>query len=68
MLTNNIVSFEQLGPVFLVEKKTKHSIQGGYVTCFFFSSPEPKAQGEGLWTLTVRLRRRPSVRPSVHNL
>ena len=33
-----------------------------------FSSPEPKAQGEVLWSLTVRRRRRPSVRPSVHNL
>ena len=30
-----------------------------------FSSPEPKAQGEVLWSLTVRRRRRrrPSVRP-----
>ena len=37
----------------------------------FISSPEPKAQGELLWSLTVRRRRRrrrPSVRPSVHNL
>ena len=32
-----------------------------------FSSPEPKAQGELWWSPTVR-RRRPSVRPSVHNL
>ena len=30
-----------------------------------FSSPEPKAQGKVLWSLTVRRRRRPSVRPSV---
>ena len=30
---------------------------------FFLSSPEPKAQGEVLWSLIVR-RRRPSVRPS----
>ena len=32
-----------------------------------FSSPEPKAQGEVLWSLTFRRRRRrrPSVRPSV---
>ena len=38
---------------------------------FFFSSPEPKAQGELLWSLTIhrrRRRRRPYVRPSVHNL
>ena len=36
-----------------------------------FSSPEPKAQGEVLLSLTVRRRRRrrrPSVHPSVHNL
>ena len=34
-----------------------------------FSSPELKAQGELLWSLTVRRRRcRPYVRPSVHNL
>ena len=32
-----------------------------------FSSPELKAQGELLWSLTVR-RRRPYVRPSIHNL
>ena len=35
---------------------------------WFVSSPEPKAQGEVLWSLTVRRRRRrrrPSVRPSV---
>ena len=33
-----------------------------------FSSPEPKAQGEVLWSLTVRRRRRrPSVRPSVRS-
>ena len=30
-----------------------------------FSSPELKAQGELLWSLTVRRRRRPYVRPSV---
>ena len=35
---------------------------------YIFSSPEPKAQGEVLWSLTLRRRRRPSVRPSVHNL
>ena len=33
-----------------------------YIVCSFFSSPEPKAQGELLWSLTVR-HRRPSVRP-----
>ena len=33
-----------------------------------FSSPEPKAQGELLWSLTVRRRRRrPSVRPQSLN-
>ena len=36
---------------------------------FIFSSPELKAQGELLWSLTVRRRRRrrrrPYVRPSV---
>ena len=32
-----------------------------------FSSPEPMAQGEVLWSLTVRRRRRPSVRPSVRS-
>ena len=35
----------------------------------FFSSPEPKAQGELLWSLTVRRRRRrrrPAVRPSTN--
>ena len=31
-----------------------------------FSSPEPKAQGEVLWSLTVRRRRRRRRRPSVH--
>ena len=36
------------------------------ILILFFSSPKPKAQGELLWSLTVR--RRPSVRPSVHNL
>ena len=37
---------------------------------YIFSSPELKAQGELLWSLTVcrRRRRRPYVRPSVHNL
>ena len=33
----------------------------------FFSSPEPKAQGELLWSLAVR-RHRLSVHPSGHNL
>ena len=32
-----------------------------------FSSPEPKAQCELLWSLTVRRRRRPSVCPSVRS-
>ena len=37
-----------------------------YVCVWFFSSPELKAQGELLWSLTVRRRRhRPYVRPSV---
>ena len=36
------------------------------VLSYIFSSPEPKAQGELLWSLTVRRRRRrPYVRPSV---
>ena len=46
-----------------------------FFSVFFllFSSPELKAQGELLWSLTVRRRRRrpyvrPSIRPSVHNL
>ena len=43
-------------PIPLIESSTK-----------IVSSPEPKAQGELLWSLTVR-RRRPYVRPSVHNL
>ena len=39
--------------------------------CFpvtLFSSPELKAQSELLLSLTVSRRRRPYVRPSVHNL
>ena len=40
---------------------------GASIAWTLFSSPEPKAQGELLWSPTVR-RRRPSVRPSVHNL
>ena len=32
-----------------------------------FCSPKPKDQGELLWSLTVRRRRR-FVRPSIHNL
>ena len=32
---------------------------------FFISSSEPKAQGEVLWSLTVRRRRRHRRRPSV---
>ena len=40
-----------------------------YENALVFSSPELKAQGELLWSLTVRRRhRRPYVRPSVHNL
>ena len=45
----------------LVEFETRISL-------VIFSSPEPKAQGELLWLLTVRRRRRPYARPSVHNL
>ena len=41
--------------IIYLEKYSKH----------VFSSPEPKAQGELLWSLTVRRRRRPYVRPSV---
>ena len=33
-------------------------------TMTLFSSPEPKAHGELLWSLTVRRRRRPDVRLS----
>ena len=49
------------------------TIKAGLVTSLYghdiISSPEPKAQGEVLWSLTIcRRRRRPSVRPSVHNL
>ena len=36
------------------------------LVCSFISSPEPKAQGEVLWSLTVRRRRRRC--PSVHSL
>ena len=58
-----LYSFDSLKPHFYI---VKLEFTGVYI---IFSSPEPKAQGEVLWSLTVRRRRRrPSVRPSVHNL
>ena len=45
------------------------SVVDYYACGAFISSPEPKAEGELLWSLTVsRRRRRPSVRPSIHNI
>ena len=53
-----ILAYSWARPAILVAGKGR----GG----MFFSSPELKAQGELLWSLTVRRRRRrPYVRPSV---
>ena len=42
----------------------KESIESSEAWPVFFSSPEPKAHGELLWSLIVRRRLRPDVRPS----
>ena len=54
-----LYKFDPLKPHFYIEKL-------GFTRVYIiFSSPEPKAQGEVLWSLTVRRHRRPSVCPSV---
>ena len=63
-----LVEFSHEFCIFWLYFWTKFIFWKRYWFADFFSSPEPKAQGELLWSLTVRCRRRPSVRPSVHNL
>ena len=59
-ILQNFLSLKNTGQV-----RYKYSSTKVWLSYALFSSPEPKAQGELLWSLTVRRRRRPYVRPSV---